>query len=107
MEYPLFYAAMYNRWQKLNCLVWDKAAPGLGYVWRRQHELIIVAREPGAWKPKDGKLRPDVLRFKVTPSRRRIHPIHKPADLLQELIEATCPPRGIVADLFAGSGSTG
>lgn len=35
-----------------------------------------------------------------------IHPTEKPVDLLRPLIEYACPPRGLVLDLFAGSGST-
>ncbi len=26
-------------------------APGLGHIWRHQHELILLARDPGAWEP--------------------------------------------------------
>jgi site-specific DNA-methyltransferase (adenine-specific) len=106
-SYPLFFGPMYDRWQKLGCLVWDKLSPGLGHVWRRQHELVIIARDPGAWEPRDGRLRPDVLRHRITPSKRRIHPIHKPAALLAEIVEATCPPDRITLDPFAGSGTTG
>lgn len=34
-----------------------------------------------------------------------IHPTEKPIALLEILIRTSCPPGGIVADLFAGSGS--
>ena len=36
-----------------------------------------------------------------------LHPTEKPASLLEILIRASCPPEGIVADLFAGSGAAG
>lgn len=38
---------------------------------------------------------------------RAIHPTEKPSDLVEILIRTSCPPDGIVADLFAGSGSAG
>lgn len=38
---------------------------------------------------------------------RAIHPTEKPTDLLEILIRTSCPPDGIVGDLFAGSGAGG
>lgn len=38
---------------------------------------------------------------------RAIHPTEKPAELLEILIRTSCPPNGIVGDLFAGSGAAG
>ena len=105
-SYPAFYPAMYNRWSKLVSLVWDKDRPGLGRIFRHQHELILAARNAGAWEPNDGKLRADVLRFKATLSRHRKHPVEKPEEMLKVLVEATCPKSGVVFDPFAGSGTT-
>ena len=34
------------------------------------------------------------------------HPTQKPLGILRTLIEYSCPPSGVVLDLFAGSGST-
>ncbi len=34
------------------------------------------------------------------------YPTQKPAALLQRIVESSCPPGGIVADFFAGSGTT-
>ncbi|MBH8600508.1 site-specific DNA-methyltransferase [Thermoactinomyces sp. CICC 23799] len=105
-SYPAFYPPMFNRWDKLVCLVWDKERVGLGRIWRHQHELIIAGRNKGAYEPNDGVLRSDILRFKATKSKDRKHPVEKPVELLAELIKATTPPGGIVLDPFAGSGST-
>lgn len=105
-SYPAFYPPMYDRWDKLVCLVWDKERAGLGRIWRHQHELIIAGRNKGAFEPNDGVLRVDVLRFKATLSRERKHPVEKPIDLLSELIKATTPPGGTVLDPFVGGGST-
>ena len=38
---------------------------------------------------------------------RAIHPTEKPSSLLEILIRTSCPPGGIVGDMFAGSGSAG
>ncbi|MDD3797817.1 MAG: site-specific DNA-methyltransferase [Novosphingobium sp.] len=38
---------------------------------------------------------------------RAIHPTEKPVDLLEILIRTSCPPGGIVCDMFAGSGAAG
>lgn len=38
---------------------------------------------------------------------RAIHPTEKPIELLQTLIETSCPPGGLVGDWFAGSGAVG
>lgn len=38
---------------------------------------------------------------------RAIHPTEKPSDLLEILVRTSCPPQGIIGDLFAGSGAAG
>ena len=105
-SYAAFYPAMYNHWERLSCLVWDKLNPGLGRNWRHQHELILVACQRAAFLPQDGKLRTDVLRFRATPSKERVHPVQKPAALLCGLIQAASPIGGIICDPFCGSGTT-
>jgi DNA modification methylase len=56
----------------------------------------------------DPKLPPapisDVLDWEYTGNR--LHPTQKPINVLQPLIEAFCPPDGLVLDPFCGSGST-
>lgn len=103
-SYPAFYKAMFPLWGKLKCMVWDKGHVGLGRIFRGQHELIIWARSEGHFLPKDGKLRSDVLRAKVTQHSSREHPVEKPAGLLMELCEVS---GGLVLDPFCGGGSTG
>lgn len=106
-SYPAFYPPMFNRWDKLVCLVWDKERPGLGRVWRHQHELVIAARNKGAYEPNDGHLRSDVIRHKASLSRDREHPVEKPPEMLAELITACTPEGATVLDPFMGSGTTG
>jgi DNA modification methylase len=47
---------------------------------------------------------PDVLDWEYTGNR--LHPTQKPINVLRPLIEAFCPPEGLVLDPFCGSGST-
>jgi adenine-specific DNA-methyltransferase len=47
---------------------------------------------------------PDVLDFPYTANK--LHPTQKPVLPLKQLIEAFCPPDGLVLDPFCGSGST-
>ncbi len=39
-------------------------------------------------------------------AERENHPTQKPLDLIERMIKASCPERGIVLDPFAGSGTT-
>jgi len=90
----------------LNVIVWDKLDPGLGWRWRRSWEAIIEAAngKPTTWN--GGTELRNVLRFpKAIPDSEQ-HPTPKPVPLLEELVKACCPTRGLVLDPFAGSGST-
>ena len=64
--------------------------------------------EAGAYALEDGG--PRIMRSVVymrSCHGRAIHPTEKPVDLLDILIRTSCPPGGIVGDLFAGSGAVG
>jgi DNA modification methylase len=104
-SYAAFYPPMFNKWSNTGCLVWDKITPGLGHIWRRQHELIITGRNKGCYKVKTWG-NGDVLKYRIVPSSKRHHPAEKPVDLLVDLIKTVTPPNGVVLDPFAGSGST-
>ena len=105
-SYPVFFEPMYNQFDKLVALVWNKKQVGLGNIWRHQHELIIAAR----WKESkinvDGKLRADVLSYQPTRSQNRKHPVEKPWELLSELISPITLEGDVVLDPFCGSGTT-
>ena len=85
-------------------LVWDKREPGLnGGPWRYTHELIFVGG--------DGWLRQSASSFSILsfPSgngtwEKAQHAHAKPVALMSTLI-LSAPP-GVIADPFAGSGST-
>jgi len=87
-------------------LVWDKQTIGMGGVgaWRPSDEEIYIC---GDWpNPKDvggsqgSVIRSNALRGESRPD----HPTPKPVALMERLL-ADVPP-GVIADPFAGSGST-
>lgn len=87
-------------------LIWDtKGALGMGAMdlpWKPAHQEIYVLG-----KGFKGKRTTDVLTHAPVQSMSRNgreHPHQKPLPLMTDLIEK-CPP-GIIADPFAGSGST-
>jgi DNA modification methylase len=90
----------------LNVLVWDKVDAGLGWRWRRSWEAIIEASygKPKSWY--GGAEKRNVLRYPRAIPQADEHPTPKPVPLLEELIRASAPSRGLILDPFAGSGPT-
>lgn len=95
-------------------LIWEKGDhTGMGDLdipWRPSTEEIYVI---GKWPPRvnggrggNGRSTPVYRVMAPTPGKQngRHHPTEKPFQLLERLIEK-CPP-GVIADPFAGSGST-
>lgn len=85
-------------------LIWSKGNdPGMGdlsFPWGNSDEEIYVFGKGFA-----GTRGPNVLVHNKPPvSNREAHPTPKPVQLMERLIEK-CPP-GVIADPFAGSGST-
>ena len=91
--------------QTIQALVWrkpvDSGVIGARFVWRRDWEAIYLM---GKW-PRVNPRRSSVIESKGGLERyRNGHPHAKPVDLLEHLISEA--PQGVVADPFAGSGST-
>jgi hypothetical protein len=87
-------------------LVWDKVEPGMnGGAWRYTHECIYVR---GVGWTRLSASSYSILRFPRSDGmgndERTEHPHRKPVGLLETLISAA--PPGVIADPFAGSGST-
>ena len=92
-------------------LTWDKGEHvGMGDLrlpWKPNTERVDVL---GEWPDREVRRDSSVLRHLAVAgtahgaNRGRRHPTEKPASLLADLI-AKCPP-GVIADPFAGSGST-
>lgn len=86
-------------------LIFDKGdVVGMGdlsWPWRPSYELAWIYG--AGWSGKRG---PAVLRYRVLPGNftTRDHPTPKPVGLLEEIISKA--PGGVVADPFAGGGST-
>jgi DNA modification methylase len=98
--------AISQQFTLLNTLVWDKVDPGLGWRWRRSWEAIIEASvgQPKAWY--GGTEKRNVLRYPRAIPQADEHPTPKPVPLIEELIRASAPSRGLILDPFAGSGPT-
>lgn len=79
-------------------IVWDKRRPGMnGGPWRYTHESIYSR----------GFVRNGNDRFSILtafPADQHMHIHAKPVPLMESLLE--CAPPGVIADPFAGSGST-
>ena len=90
----------------LNTLVWDKVDPGLGWRWRRSWEAIIEASvgKPRVWN--GGTEMRNVLRYAKAIPQSEGHPTPKAVALLEEIVKAAAPGRGVILDPFAGSGAT-
>ena len=85
-------------------LIWSKAPdPGMGDLsspWGNSDEEIYIMG-----KGFHGKRGPNILTYPKPPANNRPdHPTPKPVPLMEHFIER-CPP-GVIADPFAGSGST-
>lgn len=109
-------AAVFGTWkvrrpsQTRHLVIWDKTLGtgcGMGDLdasWGNSHEEIYIL---GEWK-RDGRPRhPSVIQTKDglrSLSGKTGHPTPKPVGLMEKII-SKCPP-GVIADPFAGSGST-
>lgn len=94
-------------WLIKQCLIWVKQALVMGrqdYHWK--HEPILYGWAPGAshnWFA--DRKQTTVLEFN-RPSRNAEHPTMKPVELIEYCLTNSCAPKGLVLDLFGGSGST-
>lgn len=87
-------------------VIWDKLNPGLGWRYRRQHEMVMVAHREG------GKLRwanddiavPNII--SMMPPRDRQHPNEKPLKLISAFIGHHCKHGDKVLDPCMGIGTS-
>lgn len=88
-------------------VIWDKVNPGLGWRFRRQHEMVMVAHRSGgklAWN-EDIEPQPNVIR--LSKPRDDQHPNIKPTELVERFIRQHTGQNGVVCDPFMGSGTAG
>jgi site-specific DNA-methyltransferase (adenine-specific) len=88
-------------------VIWDKRNPGLGWRYRRQHEMVMVAHRTGgklAWADENITARNI---YSELPPRDRVHPNEKPLNMMMHFIRLHTKPGDLVIDPFMGSGTTG
>ena len=88
-------------------VIWDKINPGLGWRYRRQHEMVMIAHREGGkllWAD-NKKASPNI--FSLMPPRERQHPNEKPLALVDHFISLHSRVGQVVLDPFMGSGTTG
>lgn len=83
-------------------------------VWDKDKQSIVNAKGPDGkvlYNETDVKTIDNVWRIPMlqpADDKERIgYPTQKPVELIQRIIEASCPPGGTVADFFMGGGTTG
>jgi DNA modification methylase len=105
--------------QLLNLIVWAKDMPGLGSLYRSQHELVFVFKTGTGRHTNNielgrhGRNRSNLWQYPAINSRKngsraelQLHPTAKPVTLVADAIKDVSKRNGIVLDLFGGSGST-
>lgn len=80
-------------------------APGMGYPYRSQYEMILLA-EKGKRKPPENRAIRNVLSYPYLKGSD-YYPTQKPVELLEVLVQQSSHEGDLVVDPFAGSGSTG
>lgn len=79
--------------------------PGMGYPYRSQWEMILLAEKGKRKPPKDKSIR-NVLSFPWIKSKSA-YPTQKPHELLEVFINQSSEEGDLVLDPFSGSSSTG
>ena len=105
--------------EQVQLCVWAKEHPGMGSFYRSQHELVVVAKVPGAPHNNNiqlgahGRNRTNLWRFPGKTGGQAdkeddfdVHPTVKPVRLIEEAILDVTAPGDVVLDPFLGSGST-
>ncbi|NOD36627.1 MULTISPECIES: DNA methyltransferase [unclassified Ruegeria] len=103
----------------INTCVWAKDKPGMGSLYRSQHELVLVAKRPGAPHLNNVKLgihgrnRSNVWRYAGATGGRKseqddfsVHPTVKPVLMVRDAILDVTAMGDVVLDPFLGSGTT-
>lgn len=88
-------------------MIWKKNNHGTGDLYgnySEQYEMIIFAAKGN--RKLNGSRDSNVLEFDKVASANLVHSCEKPVDLLEYLIKKSSDAGEMVADPFAGSGST-
>jgi site-specific DNA-methyltransferase (adenine-specific) len=93
--------------QFFHSVIWDKLNPGVGWRYRRQHEMVMVAHRRGGkllWGSEDRK-QPNIIR--LSKPRTNYHPNEKPEKLVEKFVLNHTIEGNTICDPFMGSGTTG
>ena len=103
----------------LNVCVWGKDKPGMGSLYRSQHEFVLVAKRPGAPHRNNvqlgahGRNRSNLWRYAGATGGRKseeddfsLHPTVKPVQMVRDAILDVSALGEVVLDTFLGSGTT-
>jgi len=103
----------------LNICVWVKSYPGMGSLYRSQHEFVFVARKQGASHlnniqlGKHGRNRSNVWHYPGATGGSvdsdddfATHPTVKPIRMVMDALLDVTAPNDLVIDPFLGSGTT-
>ena len=88
-------------------VIWDKINPGLGWRYRRQHEMVMVAQRSGGKLLWDKDKRAVANIYSLMPPRERHHPNEKPLEMVRHFLQLHTASGDTVLDPFMGSGTTG
>jgi site-specific DNA-methyltransferase (adenine-specific) len=90
-----------------HAVVWDKGGLGMGWHYRRNYEMILVAEKPGAaCKWYGGNSQGNVVRIGGIKPQACDHPTPKPVSLCELFIRLHSLPGDVVLDPFSGGGTT-
>jgi site-specific DNA-methyltransferase (adenine-specific) len=88
-------------------VIWNKKNPGLGWRYRRQHEMVMIAhRAKGKLLWHDNAIAAPNI-FEIMPPTDRQHPNEKPVPLICYFLRLHSSPGHTIIDPFMGSGTTG
>lgn len=88
-------------------VIWNKKNPGLGWRYRRQHEMVMISHRAGGkmlWRDEGIAARNIV---DMMPPRERSHPNEKPVALVEHFLDLHTSEGHLVLDPFMGGGTTG
>lgn len=98
-----------NNYETRSWLIWNKNMAQFGAIgaqYKQKHEPCLYAYKKGNapfWSGPNNEVSVwDISRA----SKNEFHPTQKPAELSERAMRNSCPPNGLVLDLFGGSGST-
>jgi site-specific DNA-methyltransferase (adenine-specific) len=95
-----------NGLEFFHSVIWDKRNPGLGWRYRRQHEMVMIAHRTGGkllWADNDVAAR-NIYSF--MPPRERSHPNEKPVAMVEHFLQLHSLRGQTILDPFMGSGTT-